>query len=57
MAAAVHDPDPGFCLRFVEPAVYAYGRGAIRDPALDDTGDAEAAWREARRQLPLHNLG
>jgi hypothetical protein len=29
MAAAVHDPDPGFCRWFVEPAVYAFGRRRV----------------------------
>ncbi len=29
MAAAVYDPDPSFCLWFVEPAVYAFGRRRV----------------------------
>ncbi|MBC9717140.1 hypothetical protein H9Y04_31890 [Streptomyces sp. TRM66268-LWL] len=94
MAAAVYDPDPSFCLWFVEPAVYAFGRrrvlwalvaylrtgtdaermGAmrawycagvpvrrdrspaygpdgVRDPALDASRDAVAAWLEAALTL------
>ncbi|MFD3481871.1 hypothetical protein [Streptomyces sp. NPDC058665] len=46
MAAAVHDPDPSFCLWYVEPAVYAFGRRRVMTALLDylRTGtDAEQA--------------
>ncbi|MFD4771801.1 hypothetical protein [Streptomyces niveus] len=60
MAAAVYDPDPSFCLWFVEPAVYAFGRRRVMTALLDclQTGtDAEQAG--ARRawycaHVPLH---
>lgn len=35
MAAAVYDPDPSFCLWFVEPAVYAFGRRRVMTALLD----------------------
>lgn len=35
MAAAVYDPDPDFCLWFVEPAVYAFGRRRVMTTLLD----------------------
>jgi len=60
MAAAVYDPDPGFCGWFVEPALYVFGRmplragrspacapGGTRDPALDASLDIVDAWHEA----------
>lgn len=46
LAAAVYDPDPSFCLWFVEPAVYAFGRRRVMAALLDylRTGtDAEQA--------------
>ncbi|MFF4248062.1 hypothetical protein ACFYY2_26865 [Streptomyces sp. NPDC001822] len=46
MAAAVYDPDPSFCLWFVEPTVYAFGRRRVMTALLDylQTGtDAEQA--------------
>ncbi|MER5715565.1 hypothetical protein [Streptomyces sp. NPDC002132] len=46
LAAAVYDPDPSFCLWFVEPAVYAFGRRRVMTALLDylRTGtDAEQA--------------
>jgi hypothetical protein len=49
MAAAVYDPDPSFCLWFVEPAVYAFGRRRVMTALLDylRTGtDAEQAGAE-----------
>ncbi|MFJ2295118.1 hypothetical protein ACIOG7_26055 [Streptomyces sp. NPDC087894] len=49
MAAAVYDPDPSFCLWFVEPAVYAFGRRRVMTALLDylRTGtDAEKAGAE-----------
>ncbi|CAL9624993.1 hypothetical protein SUDANB120_05955 [Streptomyces sp. enrichment culture] len=52
MAAAVHDPDPGFCLWFVEPAVYAFGRRRVmavlveylRTGTAAERAGAERAW-------------
>ncbi|MCX5231188.1 hypothetical protein [Streptomyces sp. NBC_00233] len=35
MAAAVYDPDPGFCRWFVEPAVYAFGRRRVMAALVD----------------------
>ncbi|MFF4902503.1 hypothetical protein [Streptomyces sp. NPDC001068] len=35
MAAAVYDPDPSFCLWFVEPAVYAFGRRRVMAALVD----------------------
>lgn len=35
MAAAVYDPDPSFCLWFVEPAVYAFGRRRVLAALVD----------------------
>ncbi|MFD7537872.1 hypothetical protein [Streptomyces sp. NPDC059819] len=49
MAAAVYDPDPSFCLWFVELAVYAFGRRRVMTALLDylRTGtDAEKAGAE-----------
>jgi hypothetical protein len=46
LTAAVYDPDPSFCLWFVEPAVYAFGRRRVMTTLLDylRTGtDAEQA--------------
>ncbi|MGW6869357.1 hypothetical protein [Streptomyces sp. NPDC054901] len=46
MTAAVYDPDPSFCLWFVEPAVYAFGRRRVMTALLNyaRTGtDAEQA--------------
>ncbi|MFE2023545.1 hypothetical protein ACFW9O_36590 [Streptomyces sp. NPDC059499] len=52
MAAAVCDPDPSFCLWFVEPAVYAFGRRRVMTALLDyrltgtdaEQAGAERAW-------------
>ncbi|WP_329377081.1 hypothetical protein [Streptomyces sp. NBC_01716] len=52
MAAAVYDPDPSFCLWFVEPAVYAFGRRQVMTALLDylrngtdaEQAGAERAW-------------
>jgi hypothetical protein len=38
MAAAVSDPDPGFCRWFVEPAVYAFGCRRVMTALLDICG-------------------
>ncbi|MCF2530895.1 hypothetical protein [Yinghuangia soli] len=49
MAASVYDPDPSFCLWFVEPAVYAFGRRRVAEALLDylrDGTDAERAGAE-----------
>ncbi|MGW0801324.1 hypothetical protein, partial [Streptomyces sp. NPDC002692] len=46
LAAAVYDPDPSFCLWFVEPAVYTFGRRRVMTELLNylRTGtDAEQA--------------
>lgn len=59
MAAAVYDPDPGFCRWFVEPAVYAFGRRRVMAALVDhlrfgtDTERAGAvrAWYSAH--VPL----
>uniref|UniRef100_A0AAU2A582 Uncharacterized protein n=1 Tax=Streptomyces sp. NBC_00093 TaxID=2975649 RepID=A0AAU2A582_9ACTN len=60
MAAAVYDPDPSFCLWFVEPAVYAFGRRRVMATLVDylriGTDDERAgavrAWYCAH--VPLH---
>ncbi|MEU1469969.1 hypothetical protein ABZ434_17265 [Streptomyces sp. NPDC005761] len=52
VAAAVYDPDPSFCLWFVEPAVYAFGRRRVMTALLDyrltgtdaEQAGAERAW-------------
>ncbi|MFD7699199.1 hypothetical protein [Streptomyces caelestis] len=59
MAAAVHDPDPGLCRWFVEPALHACGRRRVTTALLDHarTGtDAERAGARRARycaHLPL----
>ncbi|MEO3853082.1 hypothetical protein ABGB09_36625 [Streptomyces sp. B8F3] len=60
MAAAVYDPDPSFCLWFVEPAVYAFGRRRVMTALLDylrtgtdaEQAGAKRAWYCAH--VPLH---
>lgn len=60
MAAAVYDPDPSFCLWFVEPAVYAFGRRRVMAALVDylrigtdaERAGAVRAWYCAH--VPLH---
>ncbi|WP_256341155.1 hypothetical protein [Streptomyces sp. TLI_105] len=59
MTAAVYDPDPSFCRRFVEPALYAFGRrrvmtallGYLRTGTTAERAGARRAWYCAH--LPL----
>lgn len=60
MAAVVYDPDPSFCLWFIAPAVYAFGRRRVMTALLDylrtgtdaEKAGAERAWYCAH--VPLH---